>query len=154
MLVFGPMYHLYSKEDKIRVLNEAKRVVKDNGYIFVAYCMNEATIIQWGFNGNGDNITRAIKENMLEEDFKCISALKDIFELVRIEDIEELNKECGLERIKFVGTDTFAHYIKDRIDSWTDEVYKMYLEYHLAICERPDIIGVSNHTMDILRKKQ
>jgi len=48
VLIFGPMYHLYSKEEKTRVLNEAKRVIKDNGYIFAAYCMNEPTIIQWG----------------------------------------------------------------------------------------------------------
>ncbi len=41
VLIFGPMYHLYSKEEKTRVLNEAKRVIKDDGYIFAAYCMNE-----------------------------------------------------------------------------------------------------------------
>lgn len=46
VLIFGPLYHLYSKEDKLKVLNESKRVIKDNGYIFAAYCMNEPTIIQ------------------------------------------------------------------------------------------------------------
>ena len=28
VLVFGPMYHLYSFEDKVKALTEAKRVVK------------------------------------------------------------------------------------------------------------------------------
>lgn len=154
VLIFGPMYHLYLKEEKIKVLNEAKRVAKDDGYIFVAYCMNEATIIQWGFRDNGINVMEALRNNMFAESFKCISEPKDIFELVRVEDIEELNKICGLYRVKLVGTDMFTHYIKDRIDNWTDEVYKIYLEYHLSICERADITGISNHTLDILRKSK
>lgn len=154
VLIFGPMYHLYSKEEKTKVLNEAKRVVKDDGYIFAAYCMNEPTIIQWGFKDDGINIIKALENNMFEEGFKCISEPKDIFELVRVEDIEELNKICGLYRVKLVGTDMFTHYIKDRVDKWTDKVYKTYLEYHFSICERTDIIGLSNHTMDILKKQE
>ncbi len=154
VLIFGPMYHLYSKEDKLKVLNEAKRVVKDSGYIFAAYCMNEPTIIQWGFRDDGNNIMEAIENGLTGESFNCKSEPKEVFELVRVEDIEELNKDCGLDRVKLIGTDMFTHYIKDRIDKWTDKVYKTYLEYHFAICERADIIGVSNHTMDILRKKK
>ena len=37
VLLFGPMYHLISEEDKIKALNEAKRVTKK--YIFISYCM-------------------------------------------------------------------------------------------------------------------
>ncbi len=154
VLIFGPMYHLYSKEEKTTVLNEAKRIIRDDGYIFAAYCMNEPTIIQWGFGNDGINVIDALKNNMFKEGFKCISEPKDIFELVRVEDIEELNKICGLYRVKLIGTDMFAHYIKDRIDSWNHEVYKIYLEYHFSICERADIIGLSNHTMDILKKRK
>ena len=42
-LVFGPMYHLYTFEDKVKALQEAKRVTKVGGVILVAYCMNEYT---------------------------------------------------------------------------------------------------------------
>ena len=41
VLVFGPMYHLYTFEDKLKVLLEAKRVAKKGGVNAVAYCMNE-----------------------------------------------------------------------------------------------------------------
>ena len=40
VLLFGPLYHLYTKEDKLTVLREAKRIVKPGGRIFAAYCMN------------------------------------------------------------------------------------------------------------------
>lgn len=151
VLIFGPMYHLYKDEDKIAVLNEAKRVVKKSGHIFVAYCMNEATIIQWAFAGDGTNLLNCLKDNMLTSDFKCISKPVDLFEMVRIEDINRFNEKCNLKRLKIVGTDLFSYYIKE-IDSWSDEVYNQYLNYHMTICEREDLLGVSNHSLDILVK--
>lgn len=48
-LLLGPMYHLYTKEEKLLALSEAVRVTKPKGYILVAYCMNEPTIIQYVF---------------------------------------------------------------------------------------------------------
>ena len=48
-LLFGPMYHLISHEDKIKALLEAKRVTKPGGYLFVAYCMNEYSVLTYGF---------------------------------------------------------------------------------------------------------
>ena len=48
-LVFGPMYHLYTFEDKVKALEEAKRVTKTNGIILVAYCMNEYSIFDLWF---------------------------------------------------------------------------------------------------------
>ena len=41
VILFGPMYHLISDEDKIKALNEAKRITKPNGYIFISYYMND-----------------------------------------------------------------------------------------------------------------
>ena len=35
VLLFGPMYHLISNEEKIKALKEARRVVKDDGLIFI-----------------------------------------------------------------------------------------------------------------------
>ena len=51
-LVFGPMYHLYTLEDKQQALQEAVRVTKPNGIILVAYCMNEYSILTYGFKEN------------------------------------------------------------------------------------------------------
>ena len=43
--------------------------------------------------------------------------------------------------------------MKDRIDSFSDVVYQTYVKYHLSICERPDLIGATNHSLDILVKE-
>jgi hypothetical protein len=33
------------------------------------------------------------------------------------------------------------------------ETFDLYLRYHFATCERQDMIGYSNHTLDIFRKE-
>ena len=32
-----------------------------------------------------------------------------------------------------------------------DETFNHFIEYHLATCERPELIGAGAHTLDILR---
>lgn len=41
-LLLGPMYHLFTTEDKLKALSEAIRVTKKNGVVFAAYCMGDA----------------------------------------------------------------------------------------------------------------
>ena len=48
-MLLGPMYHLYTREDKLQALSEAVRVTKPGGNILVAYCMNEPTVVQYVF---------------------------------------------------------------------------------------------------------
>ena len=148
-LLLGPMYHLYTFEDKMQAMSEAVRVTKPGGYILVAYCMNEPTIIQYVFLGG--HVNEVINTDMLTEDWHCKSEPKEIFELVRTEDISKLNSRFPLDRIKLVATDGASHYLSDFIDGMDRDTFSKWLEYHFATCERQDLIGASNHTLDILK---
>lgn len=150
-LVLGPMYHLYTEEDKKQALREAIRVTKTKGHILVAYCMNDATVLQFCFIEN--QIRECMNKNMITEDFHCISKPEDLFELVRTEDIKKLTEGMGVTRIHLVATDGAANYIREAIDNMDEELYELYLKYHLSTCEREDLIGASNHSLDILRKE-
>ena len=149
-LVLGPMYHLYTKADKLRALREAVRVTKPNGHIFVAYCMNEPTVIQYVFGLN--KLHEVMDLKMITSDWHCVSEPKEIFELVRTEDIAELDSALPIERIKLVAADGATNYKREYIDAMDKETFAKWVEYHLATCERQDLIGASHHTLDILRK--
>ena len=41
VLLFGPMYHLKGEGEKLQALLEAKRVLRSDGVLLVAYIMNE-----------------------------------------------------------------------------------------------------------------
>lgn len=150
-LLLGPMYHLYTREEKIRALSEAVRVTKQRGYILVAYCMNEPTIIQYVFGLN--KLHEVMELNMVTPDWHCVSEPKDLFEMVRTEDIASLDAEVPVERLKLIATDGATNYKREYIDAMDKTTFAKWIEYHLSICERQDLIGASHHTLDILQKK-
>ncbi len=149
-MLLGPMYHLYTREDKLQAMREALRVTKPGGYILMAYCMNEATVISYGFVKNH---VRELRKSLVTPDWHCLSEPKELFELVRTEDIAFLDAEFPVERLGLVATDGATNYLRECVDAMDDEVFGMWLDYHFSICERQDLVGASHHTLDILRKK-
>ena len=152
-LLLGPMYHLFSDADKKAALAEAKRVTKPGGLLYVSYCMNEASIINFGFVKG--NIRRELEKGTITSDtFKCTSVPEYVFEIYRREEIDALTEPLGMTRLHFVGTDMYTRYFKDVIKAMDDETFELYLRYHMFICERPDMTGLSHHTLDILQKTE
>ncbi|NLC19362.1 MAG: class I SAM-dependent methyltransferase [Clostridiales bacterium] len=150
-LLFGPMYHLYAKDDKLKALSEALRVTKKGGLLFTAYCLSDASIIGYGFLKG--NIHTLIEKGLLDtETYKTHSTPAEVFELVRKEDIEELMSHFQVSRLHYVATDLFTNYMRDTVDAMDDKTFDTYLKYHFAICERPDMVGISHHSLDIVRK--
>ena len=149
-MLLGPMYHLYTKEEKLKALSEAVRVTKPGGHILVAYCMNEPTVVQYVFGLK--HLQEVMEHNMLTSDWHCISEPKDLFEMVRTEDIAALDAEVPVRRMKLVATDGATNYMRDSIDTMDDETFDKWMDYHFTICERQDLIGASHHTLDVLQK--
>lgn len=149
-LVFGPMYHLHSMEDKCKALEEAKRITKPGGIILVAYIMNEFSVITYAFKEK--HIKEAIKEGMLDEDFRCTDKANDLYSYVRLEDIDLINEKVGLNREKIIAADGAANYMRPFLNALDEEEFMYFVEYHMKTCERMDLMGATEHTVDILRK--
>ena len=150
-LVFGPMYHLYTFEDKVKALTEAKRVTKPQGFILVAYCMNEYSIVMHGFKDNF--MKESIQNGKVDGDFRVNPKPEDLYDYVRLEDIAAYNEAAGLERIQIVAADGPANYMRQVLNAMDEETYELFIQYHLSTCERPELLGAGAHTLDILRKK-
>ena len=151
-LLLGPMYHLFTDKEKKKALSEAIRVTKQGGTVFVAYCMGDPSIITFGFlRGEIHNL---IEKNMLDtETFDTFSHPYDLFELHRKEDIDRLRSDFNVAQLHFVATDGFTNYMREKVDTMDEKTYDIYVKYHLAICERQDMIGFSHHTLDVFRKE-
>lgn len=151
VLLLGPMYHLFTEEEKLQALSEAIRVTKKGGIIFVAYCMGDASVLLYGFaRGEIHNI---IDKCMLDPvTFKTFSKPWDLFELHRKEDIDALRSHFNVTQLHFLATDGYANHMRATLDEMDEETFQLFLRYHFATCERLDMIGYSNHTLDIFRK--
>lgn len=147
-LLFGPMYHLMTKEEKLKAFSEAKRVTKKNAYIFVAYVMNDYSVISYCFRQK--KIKECIERKSLTEDFHSIPTEDDLYCYLRLEDIDELNKLSGLTREKIIAADGASDYIRRELNALDEVEFNYFIQYHLANCERPELLGASSHLVDIL----
>ncbi len=152
VLLFGPMYHLLKREEKIKALSEAKRVCKDNGYIITSYYMNEYAIITYGFMKN--NIREAFENKQIDENFHMLNLDDDLYSMVRLEDINSFNEELGLKREKIIASDGASNYIRPYLNKLSEEDYELFIKYQLSICERVDLLGASTHLVDIIKVKK
>lgn len=151
VLLFGPMYHLCSENEKIKALQEAKRVTKKGGYILVAYCMNDYCIITHGLKDN--QLIEAIENDQLDENFHCLSKTTDLYSVVRLEEINHYNNLVNLKRIKIITPDGPSNYIRPILNKMDNNTFEAYLKYHFSTCERMDLMGAAAHTLDILKKQ-
>lgn len=152
-LLLGPLYHLYTKEDKRQALREAIRVTRPGGVIFAAYVISDGCLLDEGFLRGNINVAEYVKTGLLDrETFAAKSEPKDLFELVRKEDVDELMRDFPTTRLHYVASDGCALLLREDIDAMDDETFRLYLDYHFATCERADLLGVTSHALDVFRK--
>jgi len=152
-LLLGPMYHLYTEDDQRQALAEALRVTKRGGVVFAAYCNNDATMVQFCFQkqmlAKEPEKYRALIDPVT---FKARSTPEELFQLYRKEDVDVLMTNFEVQRLHYIGTDMATNFIRDAVDAMDDALFEIYMHYHLAICERPDMVGATHHMLDIFRK--
>ena len=150
ILIFGPMYHLFDLKEKRKVLEESLRVLKKGGYIFISYLMNEYAVIRHGIMDN--QMMKAIKENKIDGNFHINNSEEDLYDYVRIEDIDNINKGFPVKRLHLVSQDGPTDYIRKYINEMDEDTFNTYLKYVFSICERKELLGASSHVLDILQK--
>ena len=150
VLLFGPLYHLFTKKDKLKALLEAKRVVKKDGYILVMYLTIDYAIVTYALKEN--HLKECLENGSLDENFNIHTNKEDLYSYVRIDEINELNKDAGLIRNKIIGVDGPTDYIRPTINKLSNEEFEYYKQYVLSIAEREELIGASSHLLDVLIK--
>jgi len=151
VLLFGPLYHLYTKEDKLKALCEAKRVAKDGGIIMAAYCMNDYSILMYGFKEG--KIKECLESGLVDENFKSHGNVSTLYDYVDLDEIEELRKESGLRRLFQYSSDGAAWYMRETLKKMDETTFDLFVQYHWSTCRRVDLMGAGAHVVDVLIKE-
>ena len=148
-LLLGPLYHLIGDEEKLKALTEAKRVTKPDGLIFVAYLMNEYSILSNCFDE--DRIGGLLGKGVVDREFHIKAEADELYDYVRIDDINRLDAAAGLERVTIFSPDGAADYMRTRLNRMSDETFSLFIEYQKIVSERSDLIGAGSHVVDVVR---
>jgi len=146
VLVFGPLYHLSQEEDQQKCIREAKRVCKDDGVILFAFLSNDMVILTANFIENPDYFKSDLYDH---ETFK----LKDgVFIFFTVDKARKMLLDEGIEIFTEVAQDGLSELLAGQINEMDDESYEQYLKYHLYACEKPELLGHSNHILFVGKK--
>ncbi len=148
-LLLGPLYHLIGDDEKLKALNEAKRVTKPGGLIFVAYLMNEYSILSYCFDE--ERIGGLLERGAVDHDFHIQASADELYDYVRTDDINRLDEKAGLERVTIFSPDGAADYMRTRLNRMSDETFAHFIEYQKCVSERQDLIGAGSHVVDVVR---
>lgn len=150
VLIFGPLYHLFTSEDKVKVLLEAKRVLKDNGILMAAYCMNDYSILTYGFKEG--HILECLENGSVSKDYHCHGKIENLYDYVTLDEMQDYRNKAGLSQVGIFAADGAANYIRPTLKEMDDATFNAFMDYHFKSCERKDLLGASAHTVDILMK--
>ena len=145
VLLFGPLYHLHEEKDRLRCIEEAKRVCKPGGKIFFAFISNDMVILtmqqcQDDYLMNGDYN----KETFRLDDFP--------FVFHTVDHCRELLSKADIQICHEVASDGASELLQDLVNGLDNASYQQYLRYHFYICEKPEFLGMSNHLLFVGEK--
>ena len=145
ILMFGPLYHLHSEEDRQKAISEAKRVAKKDAVLFFAFIGNDMIFIT-ELNYDSDYIKNG--------DFDRETFKMDDFPFVfhTVEGCRNIIKNGGIKILHEVASDGVSELMAEKINKLDDEDYEIYLRYHYYCCEKPEMLGRSNHLLFVGRK--
>lgn len=149
-LILGPMYHLYKEKDVHQALDEAIRVTKEGGVILVAFLSVYAILFDNYLNGN---LLAGLAENF-DAEHRVRHFEEQLFTGYDIAEFEALFTNKAVRNIATVAADTVLELAEDRRDfAMSDEEFAAFTSYHLATCEKRELLGCSSHLLYICQKE-
>lgn len=151
VLLFGPLYHLVDRDDRLRALREAARVVRPGGLVAVAAVNRFASLF--------DGLARGLLfepgfREVVEEDLRSGQHRNPddrpqwwtTAYFHRPEELREEVAEAGLLVRDLVGVEGLAGYLPDLSARWQDPQDREQILWSARVAESvPALSGLSAH---------
>lgn len=158
VLLFGPLYHLQDKGDRVKSIAEAKRVLKKSGILLAATITRYASLFDGFWQGFIDD---PAFENILKQDLEDGNHFNPVNHPMYFTDahfhtqkeIEEEFTFAGFSKFNTIAIEGFGWLTPDFIQRWNDdESRNKMLQYIKQTENDPIMIGISAHVMTIAKK--
>ena len=157
-LVLGPLYHLQERADRVRALEEARRVTKPGALVAVAAISRFASL----FDGLVreylfDDVFREIVErDFVDGRHENPTHREHWFTTAFFHRPEQLAEEmaaAGLVLSELVGIEGLAGWLPHLDDRWDDEPDREVILHATRLVEaEPSLLGLSAHLLAVARR--
>ncbi len=158
VLLLGPLYHLTDRADRVRALQEARRVVRPGGFVFAAAISRFASLID-GLSREYlfDPRFRAIVERDLQTgEHENPEHVPHWFTTAYFHDPSELAGEAiaaGLSCRAVVGIEGVAGWFHNLAEHWNNEADREAILFAARATEaEPALIGASAHLLMVAQR--
>ncbi len=154
VLNMGPFYHLTTESQREKCFDECLRVLKKGGLLVTAY-IPRYYVFQYVAMSDENYLDSALAKQLVEtgvlkhDDEKCFWT--DTYYSSK-EEMEEIYRNHNVTITDHFAQDGLAPLLANKVDSWGEEQFKIWCDYHYSICREKSILGASNHVVIIGRK--
>ena len=156
VLLMGPLYHLTRRDDRLRALREARRVLRPGGLVFTSVINRFASLLDTLKRGLIDEpgVVDMIRQDMVEGQHRSPT---DVYFTTayfhRPEELEAEIREAGLKLKELVAVQGPGWLAEDFSSRWSNPQRRArLLELVRAVEHEPTLFGMSPHLMAVAEK--
>lgn len=155
VLILGPLYHLVSREQRLKLLRKAASAVKKDGLVFSSFMTRTGALI-YGIKNNPNGIRYPDGAEKLWEDGTDTRFIEETEEFTNAyfshpDEIEPLLKEAGLESLHLAGAEGVFGERFELFHSLKEDLQHAWMEFIFKHCEENEMICHSKHILSIAR---
>ena len=154
VLNMGPFYHLITEEQREKCLSESLRVLKKGGLLVTAY-IPRFYVYQYIATSDEKYLNQNLAKQLIEtgvvrhDDENCFWT--DTYYSSK-EEMETIYTNHNIKIVDHFAQDGLAPLLSQKVDSWNEDQFKTWCDYHYSVCREPSILGSSNHVIIVGQK--
>jgi ubiquinone/menaquinone biosynthesis C-methylase UbiE len=158
VLLFGPLYHLLEKEDRIQSIAEARRVLRKGGKLMAATICRHASLFEafWHEIIRDPEFEKILRGDLKDGNHFNHTGNPFYFTDAHFHTQQERDEEfaaAGFSQTRTKAIEGLGWLVPDFETRWSDEPFRAKLLEFIRLTEtHPEMIGISAHVMTIGEK--
>jgi 2-polyprenyl-3-methyl-5-hydroxy-6-metoxy-1,4-benzoquinol methylase len=156
ILILGPMYHLVSRENRLKLMKRAAKAIKPSGLVFTSFMTRTGALV-YGIKNNPQGVllpggARALWKSGTDNRF--IEATEQFTNAYfsHPSEIEPLLQEAGLEPVHLAGAEGIFGERFELFHNLDEKLQDAWMEFIFDHCEEREMLYHSKHLLSISRK--